>query len=121
MLDFGTSVLTHGSLEDDVNLEGSESALQGQAPEKVCPECDSVVPLSVRECPMCGYEFGKNQDTDLEEFNMTEIDLIDRSPFRWMDLFGTGKCLSATGFNGFALVADLRNLSFGIVKHSGGK
>ena len=121
VLDFGTSVLTHGSLEDDVNLEGSESELQGQAPEKVCSECKSVVPLSVRECPMCGYEFGKDQDTDLREFNMTEIDLIDRSPFRWMDLFGTGKCLSATGFNGFALVADLGDLSCGIVKRSGGR
>ena len=38
---------------------------------------------------------------------MIEIDLIDRSPFRWMDLLGTGKCLSAKGFNRFALVADL--------------
>tara|TARA_R110002167_G_scaffold269877_1_gene476408 strand:- start:228 stop:1904 length:1677 start_codon:yes stop_codon:yes gene_type:complete len=121
VLDFGTSVLTHGSLEDDVNLEGSESELQGQAPEKNCPECESVVPLSVRECPMCGYEFGKDQDTSLVEFNMTEIDLIDRSPFRWMDLFGTGKCLSATGFNGFAMVADLGDLSCGIVKRSGGQ
>tara|TARA_R110000824_G_scaffold69216_1_gene178348 strand:+ start:587 stop:2263 length:1677 start_codon:yes stop_codon:yes gene_type:complete len=121
VLDFGTSVLTHGSLEDDVNLEGSKSELQGQAPEKNCPECESVVPLSVRECPICGYEFGKDKDTELKEFSMTEIDLIGRSPFRWMDLFGTGKCLSATGFNGFAMVADLGDLSCGIVKRSGGR
>ena len=121
VLDFGTSVLTHGSLEDDVNLEGSQSELQGQAPEKVCPDCKSVVPLGVRECPMCGHEFGKDQDTDLEEFDMTEIDLLDRSPFRWVDLFGTGKCLSATGFNGFSMVADLGDLSCGLVKRSGGQ
>ena len=121
VLDFGTSVLTHGSLEEEVNLEGSQSELQGDAPEKVCPECNSVVPLGVRECPMCGFEFGKNQDTDLEEFNMTEIDLIDRSPFRWMDLFGTGKCVAATGFNGFAMVIDVGDLSCGLIKRSGGK
>ena len=43
VLDFGTSVLTYGSLEDDVNLLGSESSRIGQAPEKTCPNCDSIV------------------------------------------------------------------------------
>ena len=121
VLDFGTSVLTHGSLEDDVNLDGSKVDGNGQGPEKTCPECQSVVPLGVRECPICGYEFGQDKDDNLVEFNMTEIELLDRSPFRWADIFGTGKCLSATGFNGFALVADLGDLSCGIVKRSGGK
>ena len=121
VLDFGTSVLTHGSLEEEVNLEGSQSELQGQAPEKVCPECKSVVPLSVRECPMCGFEFGKDDDSQLEEFSMTEVDLLDRSPFRWMDIFGTGKCVTATGFNGFAMVIDVGDLSCGLVKRSGGR
>jgi len=121
VLDFGTSVLTHGSLEEEVNLEGSQSELQGDAPEKVCPECNSVVPLGVRECPMCGFEFGKNDNSQLEEFTMTEIDLIDRSPFRWLDIFGTGKCVAATGFNGFAMVIDVGDLSCGLIKRSGGK
>ena len=120
VLDFGTSVLTHGSLEEEVNLEGSQSELKGDAPEKVCPECNSVVPLSVRECPMCGHEFGKDDNSQLEEFSMTEVDLLDRSPFRWIDIFGTGKCVAATGFNGFAMVIDLDDLSCGLVKRSGG-
>ena len=96
VLDFGTSVLTHGSLEDDVNLDGGKADGSGQAPEKSCPECNSVVPLGVRECPICGFEFGQDKDDNLVEFNMTEVELIDRSPFRWTDIFGTGKCLSAT-------------------------
>ena len=121
VLDFGTSVLTHGSLEDDVNLDGSKVDGNGQGPEKTCPECQSVVPLGVRECPICGYEFGQDKDDNLVEFNMTEIELLYRSHFRWADIFGTGICLSATGFNGFALVADLGDLSCGIVKRSGGK
>ena len=121
VLDFGTSVLTHGSLEEEVNLEGSQSELKGDAPEKVCPECNSVVPLSVRECPMCGHEFGKDDNSQLEEFSMTEVDLLDRSPFRWIDIFGTGKCVAATGFNGFAMVIDLDDLSCGLVKRSGGR
>ena len=121
VLDFGTSVLTYGSLEDDVNLLGSESSRIGQAPEKTCPNCDSIVPLSVRECPICGHEFGKDGNTELEEFSMTEVDLLDRSPFRWTDIFGTGKCISATGFNGFAMVVDIDDLSCGLVKSSGGR
>jgi len=120
VLDFGTSVLTHGSLEEEVNLEGSQSELQGDAPEKVCPECNSVVPLGVRECPMCGFEFGSNDNSQLEEFSMTEVDLLDRSPFRWVDIFGTGKCVTATGFNGFSMVIDVGELSCGLVKRSGG-
>jgi len=120
VLDFGTSVLTHGSLEEEVNLEGSQSELQGDAPEKVCPECNSVVPLGVRECPMCGFEFGSNDNSQLEEFSMTEVDLLDRSPFRWVDIFGTGKCVTATGFNGFSMVIDVGELSCGLVKKSGG-
>ena len=52
---------------------------------------------------------------------MTEIDLIDRSPFRWIDLFNNGKCMSASGFNGFGLVAHLDDVSVAIVKRTKGK
>ena len=56
-MDFGTSVLTHGSLDDAVDLDGAGDTTTGDAPEKVCPECESIVPLGVRECPFCGHMF----------------------------------------------------------------
>jgi len=121
VMDFGTSVLTHGSLDDLVNLDGATGTKGGEAPEKVCPECDSVVPLGVRECPICGHEFeGQNADP-LEHFELTEIDLMERSPFRWIDLFGTGTCWAATGFNGFTLVAQTSHISAAIVKRNNGR
>jgi len=121
VLDFGTSVLTHGSLDENVDLEGSEGRGTGAAPEKSCPQCESIVPLSSRECPLCGYEFGKQDKEVLEDFIMTEVDLMDRSPYRWIDLFDNGRCMSASGFNGFGLVAHLDDISIALVKRSNGK
>jgi hypothetical protein len=37
ILDFGTSSLIHGSLEQDVDLNGRE--VSGDAPTKTCPSC----------------------------------------------------------------------------------
>ena len=121
VMDFGTSVLTHGSLDDAVDLDGSAGKSGGEAPIKVCPECDSEVPLSVRECPICGHEFEGQNTEALEHFELTEVDLMERSPFRWIDLFGTGSCWAATGFNGFAIVADLGHISAAVVKRNQGR
>ena len=121
VLDFGTSVLTHGSLDETVDLEGSEARGTGAGPEKICPQCESIVPLSSRECPLCGYEFGKQDKEVLEDFIMTEVDLMDRSPYRWVDLFDNGRCMSASGFNGFGLVAHLDDISIALVKRSNGR
>jgi len=49
---------------------------------------------------------------------MTEVDLMERSPFRWIDLFGNQACLAATGFNCFALIAEVDELSMAIVKRT---
>ena len=121
VLDFGTSVLTHGSLDEGVDLDGDQQTKQGATPLKVCPECQSEIPLSSRECPICGHEFGADNKEALENFTMTEVDLIDRSPFRWLDLFENSRCMMASGFNGFGLVAHLDNLSVCVVKRDRGR
>lgn len=99
VLDFGTATLMHGSLEQEVNLDGEMH--NGEAPTKDCPECDAVVPLSVMECPLCGHVW-ERQAKDIEVlsgFVMSEIDLLKRSNFLWCDLFGMDDTLMATGFN----------------------
>ena len=116
ILDFGTSILTHGKLDEEVNLDDVASNDNGQAPQKQCPECNSIVPLGVRECPICGHDFAKEEEKKLKEFNMTEVELIDRSPFRWIRVFDTDKCLMASGFNGFAMVVNLHDTFFGFTK-----
>lgn len=105
VLDFGTSSLTHGTLEQDVDLDGATGT--GEAPTKVCPECEAEIPLACRECPICGEVLVDPQDDaiseeatdgDLSGFLMTEIDLLKRSSFAWVDLFDTDDALLATGF-----------------------
>ena len=121
VMDFGTSVLTHGSLDDAVNLDGAQSDVDGEAPVKICSNCDAEIPLNVRECPICGHEIERPEPEILEDFVLTEVDLMERSPFRWMDLFGNGVCMSASGFNGFAMIADVDGLCIAVVKKKEGK
>jgi len=119
VLDFGTSTLMHGSLEQDVNLDGREGS--GEAPMKACPGCDAQVPLATRECPLCGYVWeGEEIDdaVDMGDFVMTEVDLLSRSAFRWCDLFADDAALMATGFDAWAGVFFLNGRWYGV---GGGK
>jgi len=105
VLDFGTSSLTHGTLEQDVDLDGASGS--GEAPTKTCPECAADIPLASRECPICGALLVEGDELESREgelggalsgFVMTEIDLLKRSSFSWVDLFGSEDALMATGF-----------------------
>ncbi|SFK78932.1 DEAD/DEAH box helicase [Shimia haliotis] len=103
VLDFGTSSLIHGTLEQDVDLDGKIGT--GEAPTKSCPACAAEIPLAATECPLCGEVLLQEEGqtgTDavpLSGFVMTEIDLLKRSSFAWVDLFGTDDALMATGFS----------------------
>jgi superfamily II DNA or RNA helicase len=110
ILDFGTSSLIHGSLEQDVNLKGYDST---EDSTQICHNCSAVIPLSCTECPICGEMLladVRNEEGDgseqqralLSGFDMTEIDLLARSSFEWVDLFGDGASLVANGFNAWA-------------------
>ena len=104
VLDFGISSLLHGTLEQDIDLDGHEA--DGDAPTKECPKCGAIVPLAVLECPLCGYQWpwegdgvGAGETIPLGDFVMSEIDLLKRSSFRWCDLFGDDAALIANGFH----------------------
>ena len=122
VLDFGCSILTHGSIDDRVDLDGSDKLTEGQGPEKSCPECHADVPLNSKECPLCGFIFGSNKVTStISEFMMTEFELLQHSPFRWIDMTGSGKMMMASGFNGFGIIATVGENSIGIVKKKNGQ
>jgi DNA repair protein RadD len=130
VIDFGTSVLLHGSIEQEVSLEGKGT--------KTCPECGAEVPDQCKECPICGVEFpqvveevfeakkckvcGTNnpvrvrccvecgepfgegdEKQELGEFVLTEIDLLNLSPYRWEAMFD-GLALIASAFDAWACV-----------------
>lgn len=116
VLDFGTSILTHGSIEQDVDLDGGGT--------KACPECEATVPRQLRECAICGYEwprpddqgFGgpsgggeKKEREGLTDFIMTEVDLLADSPFRYESMF-----------NGLVSMATAVDAWVAIVNYGGG-
>jgi DNA repair protein RadD len=113
VLDFGTSALTHGSLEQDIDLDQpgkADNEGSGVPPLKICPECEAEVPIRVRECPFCGHEFPVAKEKTLDDFGMTEIDLLARSSFQWCDVNGDGSVLTATGFVAWGAVLELNGL-----------
>ncbi len=56
VLDFAGNVRRHGPI-DLVRPKRPGDGGGGEAPTKVCPDCDSIVALSAAECPDCGYVF----------------------------------------------------------------
>ena len=102
ILDFGESLKVHGGLEIAPLMDDAEP---GEAPTKKCPnpECGAIIPAAAMECPICGYEFpARESDDDDEETAdvvLTEVDIMKMSPFKWIDLFGSGKVMLASGFD----------------------
>lgn len=117
VLDFGTSSLIHGSLEQDVDLGGREGGGAAEAPGKTCPDCEATVPLAVTECPLCGHVWERGEapvGDALSDFVMSEIDLLKRSSFRWCDLFGDDAALIANGFKAWSGIFFLNGRWYGI-------
>lgn len=116
ILDFGTSILTHGNLDQDDGLHEESEKTPGEAQTKTCPldgDCDYIfpdrngktgcgaeLPVQTRTCPICGFLFERSdgQESEITEVDLTEMDILNASPFRWVDLFGSGKVMIATGF-----------------------
>ena len=125
VMDFGTSIITHGGLDETANLDGADKSVGGDAPTKICPDCESEVASNTRICPICEHEFERKIKDVLENFEMTEYDLMQMSPFMWIDPFslheGNGSAMMAMGFNGFTLVGKVGDYWMAIVKAKNGR
>ena len=125
VMDFGTSIITHGGLDETANLDGADKSVGGDAPTKICPDCESEVASNTRICPICEHEFERKVKDVLENFEMTEYDLMQMSPFMWIDPFslheGNGSAMMAMGFNGFTLVGKIGDYWMAIVKAKSGR
>ena len=120
VLDFGSSILTHGALDESANLDGKPKDPNAEAPEKECPNCGFINPLNVRVCIECGEAFQSQGKEELVDFTLTEYDLMELSPFKWLDMSGNGSFMMARGFNGFGVVGTVGGTSIGLVKAQNG-
>lgn len=94
ILDFAGNVKRHGSVldVDPSNEENMFNRARGKgsgvAPAKVCPDCDSILPLSARVCPDCGHRFGDELVLRLDqtsEISGTEMYALDGWRWGWSD------------------------------------
>ena len=98
VMDFGRSLVTHGDFESKAQFEDKQ---------KLCMECNAEVPCGTMECPICGHAFvaperkpgseGEEREV-ISSVEMMEVDILNSSPFKWLDLFGSGKVMMASGF-----------------------
>ena len=109
ILDFGESLKLHGGFEMAAALD---DAHKGESPTKQCPTCAGEIPQACRECPICGHVFPIRDGDGKEEAEeadvvLTEVDIMKMSPFRWVDLFGSGKVMLASGFKGWVTTCSM--------------
>jgi DNA repair protein RadD len=58
VLDFAGNVRRFGPV-DNVRIK-TKSGREGEAPTKVCPECNEILPLAATECSCCGHAFPRD-------------------------------------------------------------
>lgn len=57
VLDFAGNAMRHGPVDQIEAWTPRPSERGGDAPSKACPNCETIVGASVRECPSCGHQF----------------------------------------------------------------
>lgn len=58
ILDFGGNIKRHGPLDAiDYGREKNSGGVPGEAPTKICVNCEAELLIACRECPECGFIF----------------------------------------------------------------
>jgi DNA repair protein RadD len=86
VLDFAGNVMRHGPV-DAIALPEEKKGGKGdgeaaEPPAKICPNCDAIVPISVRECLDCGHLFPP-PDPKLEATATTEAIMVLTARDEW--------------------------------------
>jgi DNA repair protein RadD len=94
VLDFGISSVLHKTLDDWVKLEREKEIVDEKKKEKgydqECPKCENLIPLRVKECPLCGHEFEQKDMYKLGNnyvfIEMKKIEMLKRSQADWANV-----------------------------------
>jgi superfamily II DNA or RNA helicase/ribosomal protein L40E len=122
ILDFGESLRTHGNLISDKGLYDSNKicpVCKAEVPpkinpcpdcgydftpdyeDKICPDCGYINSPNALICKDCGHEFEKFNflKQHIDKVEMIALNIMNKSPYKWLDLFGNGKAMIASGFD----------------------
>lgn len=123
VLDFGYSILTHGNLDVDVDIDPKKR----EARSLICPKCEGILPPRVYECPFCGHELQRMEGSaggeqkergELRDFSLTEVELLDISPYKWEELW-EGYVTFANGLTAWACCIFYRGRWIAVGFHHG--
>ena len=83
--DFAGNIETHGPITN-VRPPQPKGKKAGEAPVKVCQDCQEIVHLSVMQCPSCGYEWPKSEGKKLKLHNVDIMgdDLPEMKINKWI-------------------------------------
>ena len=81
VLDFAGNIARHGPI-DAVKPKRPKDGGDGDAPVKVCPDCNSIVHAAVRECPDCGHLFPPPQIKI--EAKASNLAILSGGPPQWL-------------------------------------
>ena len=84
VLDFAGVVATHGPITA-VQPPKKAGDGNGEAPVKVCDNCDELCPISARECPACGHPFPEPEKKKLQlhDDDIMGVEGIDMAVTQW--------------------------------------
>lgn len=63
VLDFAGNVARHGPI---TCVQPPNKAGKGQAPVRICPDCEEIMAAALRTCPNCGLYFGEPEPKESE-------------------------------------------------------
>lgn len=77
VLDYGENVMRHGPIN---RVRPRTGPGDGEAPCKVCPECDTIVPLGTKVCDQCGFVWPKSEMDVVQTRKASTRKIIDFDP-----------------------------------------
>lgn len=110
VLDFAGVVKMHGPVQAVRPVSKKQKEQPGEAPIKVCDECNELVPLAMRVCPACGYEFPapkikelKLHNDDIMGINKDEELIVGRWEWRTQFSYTSGIPMAVVSYYGYGI------------------